>query len=55
MSSVVDLEKNDGSAARPYFMSSTLRAILNKKNHKRAPERKKARAVGVKGQKKGLC
>ncbi|KAI4885792.1 hypothetical protein NFI96_023157 [Prochilodus magdalenae] len=52
---MVDLEKNDGSAARPYFMSSTLRAILNKKNHKRAPERKRARAVGVKGQKKGLC
>uniref|UniRef100_A0A3B4DCB9 Choline transporter-like protein n=1 Tax=Pygocentrus nattereri TaxID=42514 RepID=A0A3B4DCB9_PYGNA len=33
---LVDLEKNDGSAARPYFMSSTLRAILNKKNHRRA-------------------
>uniref|UniRef100_A0A8B9RH32 Choline transporter-like protein n=1 Tax=Astyanax mexicanus TaxID=7994 RepID=A0A8B9RH32_ASTMX len=35
---LADLEKNDGSAARPYYMSSTLRAILNKTNHRRAPE-----------------
>ncbi|KAJ8270901.1 hypothetical protein GJAV_G00120550 [Gymnothorax javanicus] len=28
---VLDLEKNDGSAARPHFMSGSPRRILNKK------------------------
>uniref|UniRef100_A0A4W5QUV1 Choline transporter-like protein n=1 Tax=Hucho hucho TaxID=62062 RepID=A0A4W5QUV1_9TELE len=32
---LVDLEVNNGSAARPFYMSSTLRQILNKKNSKR--------------------
>uniref|UniRef100_A0A8C1N6E6 Choline transporter-like protein n=1 Tax=Cyprinus carpio TaxID=7962 RepID=A0A8C1N6E6_CYPCA len=40
--SVLDLEKNDGSATRPYYMASSLRAILNKKN-KRPEEKKKRR------------
>ncbi|CAM4717760.1 unnamed protein product [Leuciscus chuanchicus] len=39
---LLDLEKNDGSASRPYYMGGSLRAILNKKNHKR-PEKKKGR------------
>lgn len=43
--SVVDLEKNDGSAARPYYMSSSLRSILNKKNHRRTKERKRGGAL----------
>ncbi|KAI7798045.1 Choline transporter-like protein 5-B [Triplophysa rosa] len=34
-----DLEKNDGSASRPYYMGSSLRAILNKKNHRRPEEK----------------
>ncbi|XP_010372060.1 choline transporter-like protein 2 isoform X5 [Rhinopithecus roxellana] len=29
-----DLERNDGSAERPYFMSSTLKKLLNKTNKK---------------------
>lgn len=29
---VEDLERNDGSAARPYFMSKALLQILGKKN-----------------------
>uniref|UniRef100_A0A673KIH5 Choline transporter-like protein n=1 Tax=Sinocyclocheilus rhinocerous TaxID=307959 RepID=A0A673KIH5_9TELE len=37
---LLDLEKNDGSATRPYYMGSSLRAILNKKN-KRPEEKKK--------------
>lgn len=40
--SVLDLEKNDGSATRPYYMGSSLRTILNKKN-KRPEEKKKKR------------
>uniref|UniRef100_A0A8C2EYA9 Choline transporter-like protein n=1 Tax=Cyprinus carpio TaxID=7962 RepID=A0A8C2EYA9_CYPCA len=39
---LLDLEKNDGSATRPYYMASSLRAILNKKN-KRPEEKKKRR------------
>uniref|UniRef100_A0A673KI88 Choline transporter-like protein n=1 Tax=Sinocyclocheilus rhinocerous TaxID=307959 RepID=A0A673KI88_9TELE len=39
---LLDLEKNDGSATRPYYMGSSLRAILNKKN-KRPEEKKKRR------------
>ncbi|PNJ14419.1 SLC44A2 isoform 8 [Pongo abelii] len=31
-----DLERNDGSAERPYFMSSTLKKLLNKTNKKAA-------------------
>ncbi|XP_053439242.1 choline transporter-like protein 2 isoform X2 [Nycticebus coucang] len=31
-----DLERNDGSAERPYFMSSTLKKLLNKTNKKPA-------------------
>ncbi|MCJ8750301.1 hypothetical protein PDJAM_G00261170 [Pangasius djambal] len=42
---LVDLEKNDGSAARPYYMSSSLRSILNKKNHRRSEERKRGGAL----------
>ncbi|XP_041912756.1 choline transporter-like protein 5-B isoform X1 [Alosa sapidissima] len=38
---LVDLERNNGSAARPYYMSSELRNILNKKNVKRRPTKKK--------------
>lgn len=38
---LLDLEKNDGSATRPYYMSSSLRTILNKKNKR--PEKKKKR------------
>jgi len=30
--SVEDLERNDGSAEKPYFMSKNLMKILNKKN-----------------------
>uniref|UniRef100_A0A673MQ79 Choline transporter-like protein n=1 Tax=Sinocyclocheilus rhinocerous TaxID=307959 RepID=A0A673MQ79_9TELE len=37
---LLDLEKNDGSVSRPYYMGSSLRAILNKKNHKRPEEKK---------------
>lgn len=33
---VEDLERNDGSAERPYFMSSTLKKLLNKTNKKAA-------------------
>uniref|UniRef100_A0A673ME46 Choline transporter-like protein n=1 Tax=Sinocyclocheilus rhinocerous TaxID=307959 RepID=A0A673ME46_9TELE len=33
-----DLERNDGSPSKPYYIS--LRAILNKKNHKRPEEKK---------------
>uniref|UniRef100_A0A8C1TZY7 Choline transporter-like protein n=1 Tax=Cyprinus carpio TaxID=7962 RepID=A0A8C1TZY7_CYPCA len=40
---LLDLEKNDGSVSRPYYMASSLRAILNKKNHKRPDEKKKGR------------
>uniref|UniRef100_A0A671QYK1 Choline transporter-like protein n=1 Tax=Sinocyclocheilus anshuiensis TaxID=1608454 RepID=A0A671QYK1_9TELE len=40
---LLDLEKNDGSVFRPYYMGSSLRAILNKKNHKRPEEKKKGR------------
>lgn len=29
-----DLERNDGSAERPYFMSSNLKKLLNKTNKK---------------------
>ncbi|XP_060788663.1 choline transporter-like protein 5-B isoform X2 [Neoarius graeffei] len=42
---LVDLEKNDGSVARPYYMSSSLRSILNKKNHRRTEERKRGGAL----------
>ncbi|XP_058246172.1 choline transporter-like protein 5-B isoform X3 [Hemibagrus wyckioides] len=45
---LVDLEKNDGSAVRPYYMSSSLRSILNKKNHRRISERKKGGAQRTK-------
>ncbi|XP_031430332.1 choline transporter-like protein 5-B isoform X3 [Clupea harengus] len=38
---LVDLERNNGSAARPYYMSSELRSILNKKNVKSRPGKKK--------------
>lgn len=38
---LVDLERNNGSASRPYYMSSELRSILNKKNVKRRPTKKK--------------
>lgn len=41
LSSVSDLEKNDGSASRPYYMGSSLRAILNKKNHRRPEEKRR--------------
>lgn len=34
LSTVEDLERNDGSAERPYFMSSTLKKLLNKTNKK---------------------
>uniref|UniRef100_A0A672LJX6 Choline transporter-like protein n=1 Tax=Sinocyclocheilus grahami TaxID=75366 RepID=A0A672LJX6_SINGR len=40
---LLDLEKNNGSVSRPYYMGSSLRAILNKKNHKRPEEKKKGR------------
>lgn len=36
LSAVEDLERNDGSAERPYFMSSTLKKLLNKTNKKLA-------------------
>ncbi|XP_047011736.1 choline transporter-like protein 5-B isoform X3 [Ictalurus punctatus] len=42
---LVDLEKNDGSASRPYYMSSSLRSILNNKNHGRTEERKRGGAL----------
>ncbi|KAM9474759.1 choline transporter-like protein 5-B [Clarias gariepinus] len=42
---LVDLEKNDGSAARPYYMSSSLRSILNKKNRRRTQEKERGRAL----------
>jgi choline transporter-like protein 2/4/5 len=29
---VEDLERNDGSAEKPYYMSKTLMKIMNKKN-----------------------
>ena len=32
LSAVEDLERNDGTAERPYFMSLTLKKILNKTN-----------------------
>ncbi|KAG9343298.1 hypothetical protein JZ751_014279 [Albula glossodonta] len=32
---LLDLEKNNGSAARPYYMSSPLRTILNKRRKRR--------------------
>ncbi|XP_063057528.1 choline transporter-like protein 5-B isoform X1 [Engraulis encrasicolus] len=38
---LVDLEKNNGSAARPYYMSGELRRILNKKNVKPRSAKKK--------------
>lgn len=31
---VEDLERNDGSAERPYFMSQNLLSLLNKSNEK---------------------
>lgn len=34
---VEDLERNDGSAEKPYFMSSNLKKLL-KKTNKRLPE-----------------
>lgn len=34
LSAVEDLERNDGSAERPYFMSSNLKKLLNKTNKK---------------------
>ncbi|XP_041695864.1 choline transporter-like protein 5-B isoform X1 [Coregonus clupeaformis] len=37
---LVDLEVNNGSAARPFYMSSTLRHILNKKNSKRRKDKR---------------
>ncbi|TRY83218.1 hypothetical protein DNTS_014152 [Danionella cerebrum] len=37
---LLDLEQNDGSASRPYFMCSSLRGILNKMNQKRPAEEK---------------
>uniref|UniRef100_A0AAY4BYH0 Choline transporter-like protein n=1 Tax=Denticeps clupeoides TaxID=299321 RepID=A0AAY4BYH0_9TELE len=37
---LVDLERNDGSAARPYFMSSTLRGILNKRNVRKREDKR---------------
>lgn len=36
LSAVEDLERNDGSAERPYFMSSNLKKLLNKTNKKPA-------------------
>uniref|UniRef100_A0A6Q2YTH9 Choline transporter-like protein n=1 Tax=Esox lucius TaxID=8010 RepID=A0A6Q2YTH9_ESOLU len=36
---LVDLEVNNGSAARPFYMSSSLRHILNKKNQKRRKDK----------------
>ncbi|XP_035270201.1 choline transporter-like protein 5-B isoform X2 [Anguilla anguilla] len=32
---LLDLEKNKGSASRPFYMSSSLRKILNKKNNRK--------------------
>uniref|UniRef100_A0A8C7FDI8 Choline transporter-like protein n=1 Tax=Oncorhynchus kisutch TaxID=8019 RepID=A0A8C7FDI8_ONCKI len=37
---LVDLEVNSGSAARPFYMSSTLRQILDKKNSKRRKDKR---------------
>lgn len=34
LSAVEDLERNDGTAERPYFMSLTLKKLLNKTNKK---------------------
>lgn len=34
LSTVEDLERNNGSSERPYFMSSTLKKLLNKTNKK---------------------
>lgn len=39
---VEDLEKNDGSAEKPYYMSAELREILGKKN-KASPKRSPAK------------
>jgi len=36
LSTVEDLERNDGSAERPYFMSPNLKRLLNKTNKKLA-------------------
>lgn len=36
LSAVEDLERNDGSAERPYFMSPNLKRLLNKTNKKLA-------------------
>ncbi|XP_046905410.1 choline transporter-like protein 5-B isoform X2 [Hypomesus transpacificus] len=36
---LVDLEVNNGTAARPFYMSSNLRNILNKKNSRRKEKR----------------
>ncbi|XP_036409845.1 choline transporter-like protein 5-A isoform X2 [Megalops cyprinoides] len=37
---LLDLEKNDGSAARPHYMNSTLRKILNKRGKRRKKEKR---------------
>ncbi|XP_062855679.1 choline transporter-like protein 5-B [Trichomycterus rosablanca] len=42
---LVDLEQNDGSAARPYYMSSTLKSILNKKNQEGTEKKKRRRCI----------
>ena len=36
LSAVEDLERNDGTPERPYFMSLTLKKILNKTNKRQA-------------------
>ena len=36
LSTVEDLERNDGTPERPYFMSLTLKKILNKTNKRQA-------------------
>lgn len=33
VSAVQDLERHDGSADRPYYMSQELMSLLGKKNH----------------------
>uniref|UniRef100_A0A4W5R030 Choline transporter-like protein n=1 Tax=Hucho hucho TaxID=62062 RepID=A0A4W5R030_9TELE len=43
---LVDLEVNNGSAARPFYMSRTLRRILNKNTNKRRKDRREEERNG---------
>ena len=43
-----DLERNDGSSEKPYYMSKGLKKVLGKKNKEDGKKKKKGNAMEVK-------